>query len=80
MIFILIGMLQCSKLSYDFYNSKHYQFSPRLGQESSKSGPSVYVKKEKKKCVARGQEVNFTKNTLNELSKYYTNADMNIIS
>lgn len=50
MIFILIGMLQCSKLSYDFYNSKHYQFSPLLGQESSKSGPSVYIKKEKKMC------------------------------
>lgn len=75
MIFILIGMLQCSKLSYDFYNSKHYR--SRLDKNHLKVRTKCLYKE--KKCVARGQEGKLYQNTLNELSKYYTNADMNII-
>ena len=84
MIFILIGMLPCSKLSYDFYILNTIS-SPLSWGKNPQSQDQVFMSKtnkQTKKRVARGQEVNFTKkgNTLNELSKNYTIADMNIIS
>lgn len=54
--------------------------SPLSWGKNPQSQDQVFTSKKKKKCAARGQEVNFTKNTLNELSKNYTNAHMNIIS
>ena len=79
MIFILIAMLQCSKLSYDFYILNTIS-SALSWVKNPQSQDQVFMSKKKKKCVARGQEVNFTKNILNELSKNYTIADMNTIS